>query len=173
MIQPLLAANISLNGLGSRIATSRLALSDATGDAQLYIPDQAHGLIESASSLEVSFVQRHSAVVTVKKAQLDQALRERDQPITIVKIDVEGHELAVLVGARATVTRWRPIIFVEILDRADYGRLTDFVVRHRYADIPLRSDRTLAIAERVAFDPLAWNHALVPIEGVSQFLSFA
>jgi FkbM family methyltransferase len=172
-IQPLVAANISLNRLGGRIETSPLALSDVAREAQLYVPDQAHGLIESASSLEVTFFQgKHSAALPVKTARLDEVLREENQPVRIMKIGVEGHEMAVLAGATATVARFRPLIFVEILDRADNDGLTDFVLSHRYADIPIRADQPLGVAERVAFEPLAWNHALVPLELVSQFFAF-
>ncbi len=45
------------------------------------------------------------------------AADERFDRIDFVKIDVEGAELRVLVGAEATITRHRPIVLCEIEDR--------------------------------------------------------
>lgn len=41
--------------------------------------------------------------------------------VTLVKIDVEGHELEVLAGAAGTIRRWRPLILIEDW-QLSYGR---------------------------------------------------
>lgn len=53
----------------------------------------------------------------VPTATLNEALAERLAPsdaVGFIKIDVEGHELAVLEGARATIERHRPALLLEI-----------------------------------------------------------
>ena len=42
--------------------------------------------------------------------------REGIGPVHVIKIDVEGYEEAVLTGAEATLSRWRPWLFVEVGD---------------------------------------------------------
>ena len=117
-VREFLWQNIGLNQLADRISVSPVALSNRIGVAQLYIPDPGHGLIESSSSLDGSFKVRHSGVVEVNVSTLDAVLSSQiwqDQPVSAIKIDVEGHELAVLEGAASTIEKWRPLVFVEYL----------------------------------------------------------
>jgi hypothetical protein len=37
--------------------------------------------------------------------------------VTFIKIDVEGHEVEVLIGASETIKKWRPYVLVEVADR--------------------------------------------------------
>ena len=45
---------------------------------------------------------------------LDEVLRDSLHPVTFVKCDVEGHELAVLLGSRTVLERWSPAWLVEV-----------------------------------------------------------
>jgi FkbM family methyltransferase len=119
-IADLLSANLALNGVqaASTIALHRLALSDQSGEASLFLPDQGHGLIETSASLNPEFRAVHSGALTVPLCRLDNHLA--DQPLAdglalVIKIDVESWEPQVLRGASRTVDRHRPAIFVEIL----------------------------------------------------------
>ena len=92
----------------------QVALSDRAGEAVLWAPEAL-----SRSSLERG---ANGALpvnpVTVSTARLD----DFDIPaVGLIKIDVEGHELAVLRGAQATITRDRPAILVEIEERHHRG----------------------------------------------------
>lgn len=49
----------------------------------------------------------------IQLATLDSLLR---QPVDFLKIDVEGMEMAVLAGAAATIGRFRPALYIEVLD---------------------------------------------------------
>lgn len=58
-----------------------------------------------------------SAVVAMAMQSVDELCAELDFQPDLVKIDVEGYELAVLGGARATLGRHRPLVFLELHPR--------------------------------------------------------
>jgi hypothetical protein len=58
----------------------------------------------------------------VEAARLDTLLGGNERPIRFVKIDVEGHELAVLRGASALLRRDRPALLVEVSGDPDAER---------------------------------------------------
>jgi FkbM family methyltransferase len=174
VVYGLLRANIDANNLGSFIVTEAAALSGGEGVAPLYVPAQDHGLVETSSSLESRFKPRHYETIEVKTVTVDGLTAVTSPPgqnVSVIKIDVAGHECAVLRGAVETVARHRPVIFMEILERADIGFLSHFIARQGYVDVPLRSDGPLMAQGTVAFDPAAWNHAFVPTEFVARFLT--
>ena len=171
-----LRGNIRLNRAGRRITLSATALSDHAGAGTLYVPSQAHGLIETSSSLDPAFIPAHSAERTVPLQTLDAFLaasRFANTPVTVMKIDVEGHEVPVLAGARVTIARFRPILFVEVLRRANLPALSTFIAALDYADIPLLDAAPLAAQAAVTFSDDSLNHAFVPRENVNAFLSLA
>jgi FkbM family methyltransferase len=174
-VRSYLEQNIELNRLSDRVNVSPLALSNREGYGDLYVPDPSHGLVETASSLEAEFIAVHYAVMEVAVSTLDTVLRSaawERQRVTTIKIDVEGHERDVLEGAASTISKWRPIIFIEILTRANHEALSRMIAAQGYLDIPLRPDG-LAARSMVAFDPAAWNHAFVPGDRVRDFLRVA
>lgn len=92
------------------------ALSRGAGKSLLRLP---HGYNELASLeahagdadwMTAGGLEEHE----VELAPLD-ALALRD--VNLIKIDVEGHELAVLEGARETIVRCRPSLLIEVEER--------------------------------------------------------
>ena len=114
-----LERNISHNKL-KQITVAKLGLSDAAGNAPIYrscgqgdVHDEHHGL----GSLYGSH-GRDELIQNIELTTLDAFLQENPVPrLDLIKIDIEGAELACLKGAKQTLTRYRPLLIVEIQEQ--------------------------------------------------------
>ena len=91
----------------------RVAVSDRSGRGRLQVVDDQSWskLIEYG---EHPFTER---VIDVELVAIDDLLAAGElAPPTVVKIDVEGAELAVLAGMRETIEHYRPAIICELHD---------------------------------------------------------
>jgi FkbM family methyltransferase len=90
-----------------------VALSSAAGSLDLYVPMGDDGEEDTG---QASFIrpERECRVVEVPVRRLDD-LELRD--VSVIKIDVEGHEQGVLGGAAETIRREAPLMLVEIEER--------------------------------------------------------
>ena len=169
----LLRANIDANGLAGRITAHEAALSDTAGRGSLYVPSQDHGMIETSSSMEHDFKARLSDVIEVETTTVDAAVAAHGTGagVSLIKLDIAGHEWAALHGAAATVAAHRPLIIVELLEHAEVGHMSRFVREHGYLDVPFRMKGALHPQLIVTFESDAWNHALVPAERLPAFLT--
>lgn len=93
--------NVAIEGQG---------LSDAAGELQLHVPRSGH----EATFVTRQAVAEESGHVVVAVTTLDAYFADRPFRPAFIKIDVEGHESAVLNGARATLAASRPTLLVEI-----------------------------------------------------------
>jgi len=57
---------------------------------------------------------------------------EFDDPVKLIKIDVEGMELPVLEGAARLIAKDRPLIYVESIDAEHYKTISAWMERHGY-----------------------------------------
>lgn len=128
-----LEKNISLNGLLNRVAVRPVAVSNKIGTADFFA-DKYSG---STGSLEQSFnfIEKHygvsRSVIRVPVITLDQELDHAVSPPDFLKIDVEGHELAVLQGARRLLAQHRPIILLEVNNTV--GQVADLLREYGYS----------------------------------------
>lgn len=105
------ARHASLNGIEVIVA----AVSDQTGQGTL----KTSPLAGATSSLEVNektFEEMHWGAVSGWQETLLTSVdetRSRRQAADFIKIDVEGHEAAVLRGAARTIAADQPILFIE------------------------------------------------------------
>jgi FkbM family methyltransferase len=94
------------------VRVHQVALSSREGTAELYVP-YLHGRPHSELA-RFGPVDGPHETVTVPMRTLDSYdLRA----VGLMKIDVEGHELAVLKGAAETIARERPALMIEIEQR--------------------------------------------------------
>jgi FkbM family methyltransferase len=97
-----------------------VALSKRAGSAALRMPRnrKGHGVTELAS------IEREHAAESIA---IEVETRRLDDfavgPCSFIKIDVEGHEEALLEGASALIARERPVLLIELIDAYNAGGL--------------------------------------------------
>jgi FkbM family methyltransferase len=139
-------AGILRNTSARNVIVHEMALSDHSGEARLRIPKTAGGLIHSLASVEQSVgnaMGPHESA-KVPLAPLDSIVQA---DVAFVKIDVEGHELKVLEGARGILKQSRPIFLVEAEERHRPGAtnsLFQFFSRNGYQGFFLKGHDVLA-----------------------------
>lgn len=115
----MLAGSIALNGI-MNVHCHNMAVGDRNGTIPLPQFDYDRPL--NFGSIELGPVQRErlsqerrydpERVEEVPLTTIDRFAFSR---VGLIKIDVEGMEMAVLDGAMETIGRWRPVLFVEFL----------------------------------------------------------
>jgi FkbM family methyltransferase len=99
------------------VKVRRCALSDTSGVATMRIPsDHGRSTIEAGNDIG----GREASPVDVETRRLDE---EPLGDVAFIKIDVEGHELAVLRGAEGLLRRSRPALLIEASEELRPGAL--------------------------------------------------
>ncbi len=159
--------NLALNpALAPRIILHTRALSDRMGEATFYETINPYGLLTTSSTLDAPFAHEHGEVRKHKMqtSTLDSWAQTLElSEIGFIKMDVEGHEQAVLAGACDTVQRFRPTLGIELLSAAKFEFFEAFLAEYDYVDCSTTAD-TLVIGPKVRFVPGGWNHLFAPIE---------
>ena len=169
----LLEANIGLNPeLAPRIAVQRIGLSRESGQVTFYETINDVGLIATSSSIEF----RHASEIgqyreqTIETSSLDEwSERLGPAPVQFIKMDVEGHEHAVIEGGRRFLARHRPYLTVEVLGPAEKRPIQDFLLEAGYLDFAI-APGVLRHCTSIRFHPDAWNHLLCPAERAGRLL---
>lgn len=111
-----------IRSTGIHARMENVALSDKSGETVLRIipHDSGRSTIENSNELDDNAGNTIEIKVKVKKLD-DYQFRN----IGFIKIDVEGHELSVLHGARETIRNNKPILLVEIEERHKKNAVPD------------------------------------------------
>src|SRR5215831_1141717 len=105
------------------VVVESLALSDKTGTVSLCMPVVDGVVVTGCSTVSSKASATYPAhrAIEVPMDRLDNVYGDQ---VGFIKIDVEGHEQAVLDGAVETVRRCRPRMLVEVDERLSPGGLT-------------------------------------------------
>jgi FkbM family methyltransferase len=111
---PLCSAVLKAWAVGKpSVRVNPVALSSSSGYADLHIPIDVSGT-EHDSSASIEKTYAHSRDQAVPLRTLDSYLFE---DVSLIKIDVEGHEYSVIEGAEATLLSSKPALIIEIEQR--------------------------------------------------------
>ena len=101
------------------VTVHTMALSDRCGVATLQIPVSRGIELEGWASLGTPGAENIDDLrqVEVKCCTLD-SLEISHHRVDFIKLDVEGHEIPALEGAKDCIARWQPWLIVEAWDRA-------------------------------------------------------
>jgi FkbM family methyltransferase len=117
-----LQANLRENAFESRCEARRAAASDVPGTATLYIPIDS----TTMASLHSDHNQERTTSVQVGVETIDSAIPP-DFPVDLIKLDVESHEHAALLGMQRTLARFKPIIIFECLPNTPARPIEDLL----------------------------------------------
>lgn len=141
-----------VNGVTPRL--EHAAVGAEPGKFELFFPERETWL----GSLDPAVVERlrttgdlrHESVVV---RTLDDFLPQLEGRRTLIKIDVEDHEHAVLTGAAETLRRYRPLVLFETHMGGQRPPVFDLFERHGYrlAQIPLLPGEALRLVDRADF----------------------
>ncbi len=96
----ILSKNMRVNGYETRIKLMKVALGERVGYVRLKKSERnfgAHRVVKDEGG-------------RVKIVRLDDLIDER---VEVLKIDVEGWEPGVIMGAKRLIKKWRPVMFLE------------------------------------------------------------
>lgn len=99
----------------SNVVVERCALSDEEGERELLVPSD--GFTQGASLESSIGAERACRSVTVRTMTLDRYLQGQRARVAALKLDVEGHEPALLRGAERTLAEHRPLLVLECEER--------------------------------------------------------
>jgi FkbM family methyltransferase len=142
-----LKANVALNPV-ENIALYNLAASDRQGQAQLYLGDDA---ADSGASL-YRLNRPQDRVETVAMVTVDGFLEQEGlaRP-EVMKVDVEGAELAALRGAQGLLAQAPPMLLLEMEEKnlqaagASRAAIQEFLGSYGYRPAGLRKGRWLLL----------------------------
>ncbi|WP_131114132.1 FkbM family methyltransferase [Lichenihabitans psoromatis] len=172
-VRLLLGANVAANPtLAPRITIESIGLSNKAGTSCFYETINDVGLVTTSSSLELSHAESIGVYheQTIETETLDRwSERLSSLPIRLIKIDVEGHEYAVLEGGQKTIAKNRPYLTIEVLGNAGLESINRFLIEADYIDFAI-APSGLRHCASVAHHFDAWNHLLCPSEKAAQVL---
>jgi FkbM family methyltransferase len=163
-----------------RIRVVEKALSNDIGTSTLNIPlHQKNYLMDTRSTLEISSRDFKNGLekIPVETTTLDDFLRnQKNLKVSLIKIDVEGHEIKVISGAKRSLSINKPFMIVEIEERHHIETFNEVFTLIDQLGYAIYYFDTKFFRLKLAFDPiehliksevnrsLIHNYICIPIE---------
>lgn len=113
-----LRSNIKFFKLNN-VDTYNIAISDKDGVVKMVIPKSEFGNENYYEAKITSQVTEGNEYSKIKAVTLDSLTKNIGNTFTFVKIDVEGHELNCIRGAKKFLIKSRPILLIEVSSNPD------------------------------------------------------
>jgi FkbM family methyltransferase len=123
----------------NEIKIHEIALSDSNSQLDIYIPVVNGKPLNALASLE-----KRSGDVIKQNVEVRSLDSYKYADVDLIKIDVEGHEKSVLLGAEETINKCRPILIIEIEQRHicfNISQVFDIVLSFNYDGYFIRNNR--------------------------------
>ena len=117
-------ASAELNSVSEQVEVHSVALGAHTGTARLVCDST-----ENLGGQHLDFASPHTGR-SVSVLPLDGF--DFGQPVSLLKVDVEGSEMLVLAGAHTTLSKDKPRVLVECLDFQKFLEVESFLHEHGY-----------------------------------------
>jgi FkbM family methyltransferase len=134
--------------LGDKVRLEDAALSSEAGQAEFRVIADNTGIATIEANNPLSMIERPETI-----AVRNVATRTLDSfglaDVSFIKIDVEGHEEAVLAGGRETIAGNRPVVLIEAEDRHNPGapgRVADWFATLGYDGFFVKARRLCPVA---------------------------
>jgi FkbM family methyltransferase len=157
----LLETTVETRGLNGKVMPVHSAVGEQSGETRLWINDHHHADHRIATD-NVRAKSENDNYVTVPMTSIDEFLvaQRQTNPICLIKIDVQGYELAVCRGMTATVARqvnvsiaveYMPEAIIDLgydpLDLLDWFRQRDFKMYSLESNGQLNAGMSSGLAE--------------------------
>jgi FkbM family methyltransferase len=108
MLHKKLINNINLNKL-TNIVTIESGIGDKDCEIEIFLNPEQSGLSSAIAKPSGNYIPQK-----INLTSLDKFLKSRKEKISFIKIDTEGYEPQVLLGAKELIERHKPVIYIEL-----------------------------------------------------------
>ena len=130
--------NVSHNILKHKVRVNSFGLSDVNETIKIYLPLPQEGEINyGGSSMNPTEAHDKNSIYEVETKVLDEIF---DEPVSFIKIDIEGHEEKAIMGMKNLLQRYKPYTLVEIHD-IENSKIPTFMYSIGYTGGLLRPEK--------------------------------
>ena len=108
MLHKKLTNNINLNRI-KNVKTVESGIGDKESETEIFLNPEQSGLSSAVAKPSGNYVSQK-----VKLTTLDNFFSSRKEKVSFIKIDTEGYEPQVLLGAKELINNDKPVIYIEL-----------------------------------------------------------
>lgn len=96
------------------VNTLNIALSNDSSSVRFQIPSGPSGQNYFRARIVTNDIAKRNSTLIVNAVRLDDLIKKDNQKMSFIKIDVEGYEYYVLLGAMNTIDSFKPSLLIEV-----------------------------------------------------------